>query len=520
MTSISKTSFKRIGIIGAGSMGSNMALGLAEKDFLIFLWDIDSKNVRAAMERAQQSGNINEKITGFHDIGSFADSFGNDRKLCIFSISHGKPADEVLHLLNEKNALKGGDIIMDGGNEHWKTTERRQRSLGQKGVIWIGLGVSGGYQSARRGPSFCPGGDEQAIKDVLPVLETFSAKYMSEGREKPCVEYIGPGGAGHYVKMVHNGIENGMLGGICEAWGWMRTGLGISDDEIGRIFEEWDSTEELRGNFLLQIGSSICHKRESREEGDEDDEGLVLEHVLNKVVQDDDDTEGTGYWSVMEAAEAHVSAPSIAAAQFLRVASGNREQRVKVADRLSLGEPKQFPVSDEDKKEWVEKLRRAVYATILLSYCQGLELIARGSKRENWNVDLAACMRIWRAGCIIQSDHIADLLEPIFTANSRADHPYTIANMKLIGEVAHELHQNFGPLKDTVLKGIEYDAYMPTMSASLEYLKYESGKSLPTQFMEAEMDFFGAHGYDRPNIKEEDPGKVKKGAHHYEWKTA
>lgn len=525
MAPSNESPFKRIGIIGAGAMGSMMALGLAEHGFLISIWDISSANVRSVMEKSQQSGQIKEKITGFYDIGAFADSFGNERKLCILSTSHGTPADEVLNLLNEKDAVKTGDIILDGGNEHWRTTERRQKSLKPKGVEWIGLGVSGGYQAARRGPSLCPGGDRKTIEEVMPVLENFAAKYELDGKQRPCVEFVGPGGAGHFVKMAHNGIENGMLGAICEAWSWMQTGMGMSEDEIGDVFKAWNAKGELYGTYLLQIGSDICHQRKRRNgDGDVkvDGGGLVLDEVLDKVVQDDDDTEGTGYWSVMEAAAMHVSAPTIAAAQFLRVASGNREQRLKVAKKLSLGKPQKIRMStsNDDQQAMIEELRRAVYVTVLVSFCQGLELIAHASKIQGWNVDLATCIRIWRAGCIIQSGHIANLLEPIFTENSRSDHPYTIANIKLIQEVADELNQNFAALKETVLEGVASDAYMPTMSASLEYLKYESGDMLPTQFMEAEMDFFGAHGFDNPGVMGEDPGKAKKGAHHYEWQPA
>lgn len=518
------TTFKRIGIIGAGSMGSNMSLGLAEHGFAISLWDIKPENVRNCMEQAQQNQSLNNLITGFNDIEAFAKSFKDSRKLLILSISHGKPADEVLKLLNEKDALKEGDIVLDGGNEHWRATERRQRELKSKEVQWIGIGVSGGYQSARRGPSLSPGGDRKTVEDVLPVLEKFAAKAERGGKEIPCVEYIGPGGSGHFVKMVHNGIENGMLGAICEAWSWLRTGLGLSEDEIGNIFKKWIDAGELKGNFLLKIGSDICQRRQDKS-GDEagknkGDGQHVLDEILDKVVQDDDDTEGTGYWSVMEAAEYHVSAPTIAAAQFLRVASGNRAQRIRVSDNLKLARPQSRATEEGTKDQVIEEVRRAVYAAILSAYCQGLELIARASQKEGWDIDLAVCIRIWRAGCIIQSDHIADLFEPILAGNSKSEDPANIVNMKLIQEVADELRKNFGALKETVLKGTTSDAYMPTLSATLEYLKYESGKMLPTQFMEAEMDYFGAHGYDEPGKKGEDPGQSSKGAHHYEWKAA
>ncbi|KAH7310069.1 6-phosphogluconate dehydrogenase [Rhexocercosporidium sp. MPI-PUGE-AT-0058] len=525
MASSKKIPFKRVGIIGAGSMGSMMSLGLAEKGYCVSIWDVDSANTRGVLEKAQQTNPINKKIEGFYDIKSFADSFGDERKLLLLSISHGQPADEVLGMLISNKLLKQGDVILDGGNEHYRETERRQRILKDQDVSWIGMGVSGGYQSARRGPSLSPGGDEAAVRSVLPVLEHFAAQ--SEGRngiKQACVDFIGPGGAGHFVKMVHNGIENGMLGIICEAWSLMAKGLGMDEDQIGQVFEQWNESDELKGTYLLKIGSEICHKHKTPR-GDNKGEGrgkqgFVLDDILDKVVQDDDDTEGTGYWSVMEAAERHVSAPTIAAAQFLRVASGNRAQRLEVAKRLRAPQPQKFDMKDEERGTFVRDLQRAVYVGILVSFCQGLELMARASSDEGWHVDLATCIRIWRSGCIIQCDQIADILEPILVANSAAENPQEKMNMKLVPEVADVLHDNIAPLKRIVLDGVQWDAYVPTLSASLEYLKYAGGITLPTQFMEAEMDFFGAHSFDRPGVEGEDPGKTGKGSHHYEWKPA
>lgn len=317
--------------------------------------------------------------------------------------------------------------------------------------------------------------------------------------------------------MTHNGIENGMLSVICETWSILHKSLGLSYEEIGKVFEKWNSEGELRNTYLIQIASVIC-KTKKTPEGDANGEGkgndgYVLDDVLDKVVQDVDNSEGTFFWTVMEAADRHVSAPTIAAGQFFRVASGDRDQRLRVADKINVPKPGKLDVKDKDA--FIETLRKALYCAVLASFCQGLELIARASKDEGWNVDLATCIKIWRSGCIIQSEYIADMLEPIF---SSADEP--IMNMKLIDEVSTELHKNFQPLKEVVMKGIEVDNYVPAFSATLEYIKYVGGKELATQFMEAEMDFFGAHAYDRPGVEGEDPGKAKKGAHHYEWRPA
>jgi 6-phosphogluconate dehydrogenase len=321
--------------------------------------------------------------------------------------------------------------------------------------------------------------------------------------------------------MVHNGIENGMLSTISEAWSIMHKSLDMSYEEIGAVLDSWNSSGELKNTYLVQIGSEICRMRKTPT-GDKNgegagDSGFVLDDVLDKVVQDVDNTEGTLFWTVSEASLRHVAAPTIATGHFIRVASGNRDQRLRVADKLNIPPPRKMN-NLEEKKDFIEKLCKAVYASFLCAFCQGLELIARASKDEGWDIKLGTCMRIWRAGCIIKAEYIADMLQPVFDSQSAQSQP--IMNMKLIDEVSTALGDNYLPLKEVVMSAMEWDNYVPSMSASLEYLKYEGGTLLPTKFMEAEMDYFGAHAYDRPKVHNEDPGKPKKGAHHYEWKPA
>lgn len=206
--------FKSIGVVGCGNMGTEMAMAFSELGLAVSMWDISPKNVDEAQQMVDNEKSTKGKVTGYHDIKDFVKSLdGAERKLFMFSITHGNPADSVLEKIQDE--LKEGDIVLDGGNEHYRNTERRQRQLADKGVKWIGMGVSGGYQSARRGPSMSPGGDKEAVELVVPLLEQYAARDSKTGQ--PCVNYIGPRGAGHYVKMVHNGIENGMLSTICEA---------------------------------------------------------------------------------------------------------------------------------------------------------------------------------------------------------------------------------------------------------------------------------------------------------------
>ncbi|KAL6908633.1 6-phosphogluconate dehydrogenase [Trichoderma evansii] len=504
--------FKHIGIVGAGNMGSMMGFAFSELGLDVSIWDAKSANVDNFMKQADQVGGLTGKITGFHDISKFTASLGQNggRKVILFSITHGTPADEVLKKIEPK--LCEGDIILDGGNEHYRNTERRQRACQDIGVDWIGMGVSGGYQSARHGPSMSPGGNATALKEVMPLLELYAAKDPKSG--VPCVSNIGPGGSGHFVKTVHNGIEVGMLSALCEAWGFLHSGMGLDYDHIGEIFAAWNDDGELHTNYLIKIASDICQtKKTANGKTGGHQGGYVLDNVLDKVVQDDYGTEGTPSWSIMESAMRHVSCPTLAAGFYFRVASGNREERLKVADKFSIPEPK--PVQDiKDKGQMIEDVRRAVYCAFLASYCQGMELIARASNDEGWNINLSECIRIWRAGCIIQSESIADLLEPLLKEKK------SLTNVKLDSSVGRELQRSYSGLKEIVSRGIIANHYLPALTAMLEYVKYTTGKMLPTKFMEAQMDYFGAHSYNKPGVPGEDPGPVAKGPHHFEWRPA
>ncbi|KAI2770529.1 hypothetical protein DTO012A8_4701 [Penicillium roqueforti] len=290
------STIKSIGVVGAGNMGSMMTLRFAELGLQVSVWDVIKKNVDEVVRYAKEDKAITGRVQGFYDINQFSKSLEgkSDHKLFMFSITHGDPADEVLRLL--KPDLKEGDIILDGGNENYRNTERRQKECADIGVAWIGMGVSGGYQSARRGPSLSPGGDAKAIERVMPFLESYAAHDPKTGTA--CVKRMGPGGSGHYIKMVHNGIEGGMLSVLAETWQYMHEGLGMEHGTIGDVFDKWNETGELRGNFLINIGAKILHTRRTpkgdyKGEGASRDDGYVLDDVLDKVVQDDDGTEGT-----------------------------------------------------------------------------------------------------------------------------------------------------------------------------------------------------------------------------------
>ncbi|GJE93228.1 6-phosphogluconate dehydrogenase C-terminal domain-like protein [Phanerochaete sordida] len=535
---MSTTKYTKIGIVGAGSMGSMMCLLFAEAGPDISVFDVKGENVDTAVEMAEKNPKTQGKVKGYKDYESFVVSLpAPGHRLLLFSITHGQPADAVLDALRPH--LARGDIILDGGNEWYANTERRQARLArEQGVAYVGMGVSGGYQSARHGPSLTPGGDPAALRRVLPLLEAVAAK---DARGTPCVAPVGPGGSGHYVKMVHNGIEQGMLGAIAEVWGLLRFNLGCELDEIGEIFKQWSETPELKKTFLLDIGVDICQKRDPSvgQAGVSDNDHHVLSTVLDKVVQDADDTEGTGMWTVAEAARLHISAPTIAASHFLRLASADRAARLKIGESLKLPPPPVGPrttLSAQDKALFVEELRQALYAACLAAFTQGLQLIARQSDREGWGVSLATCLKVWRAGCIIASDRLLDAFAPVAadfdaarTANAADGAPGSATSAPRDAAATLPAHPRLGAalahafpgLRAAVLWALARDAHVPTLGAALEWAKCAGAGALPTMFMEAQLDWFGAHRFERwGSDAARFGGEVRKGGAHYEWAPA
>ncbi|KAF2822353.1 6-phosphogluconate dehydrogenase C-terminal domain-like protein [Ophiobolus disseminans] len=491
-----------------------MALLFAEDGVHVSLSDPSEEAMDAVIEKAEKSG-YNGKVKKYKHYDSLCKSLSTPR-LLVFSLPHGSVGDKVLEGLMPH--LSRSDIILDCGNEHFANTERRQEKVKDTGIRYIGCGVSGGYQAARAGPSMCPGGDESALKEVLPLLERVAAK---DKNEKPCVGIVGKGGSGHYVKMVHNGIEHGMMSALCEAWGIMRN-MGMGYEEIGNVFKDWNSSGELKGTFLISIGADLSHKREpgkdSNADGKSSSQGnhpLVISEVLDKVVQDITGEEGTGIWSNTEAIELHVPAFTLNIAHAFRLASAFRGDREKANTALDGG----FPPSElniQDKAAFIEDLRKATYLSCLASFIQGINIIARADQAHGWGIDYAQVWQIWRAGCIIQADYISDeILAPVLKSN-----PSSNLNLNFSPRVAKDLHNCFPALRRVVAKSVETDQVTPAISATLEYFKVISATDLPTAFYEAELDYFGSHMFDMKSDKDQQVKEPMEGKHHFEWKPA
>lgn len=506
-----------IGMVGSGSMGGGMGLLFSEHGDRVGVYDVASASLDLAVKNAQKLDIPMLRCDTLKQLVEAFDTKKNGHRVFMFSLPHGETVDLVLSELLP--LLEDGDVIIDGGNEWYEETERRQGLCLTKNVHFVGTGVSGGYQSARHGPSMSPSGTREAFEKVRPRLEKWAAK---DRDGKPCVTYIGPGGSGHYVKMLHNGIEQGHLSILAEAHHLLHWTAGLSNDEIADIFDEWNGTKELESvkgegqvggqgkeladNFLIKLGADVM--RFKKGDGLDLKEGIV-DGIDDKVTQDIDNSEGTGVWSIRELAAQHIAAPTIAAAHQLRLISGPKGERLRSAKQMRVPKPARMG-DDVDRKQFVEDVRLAVYGGILGAFVQGMRIVAAASEKFHWNLNYAEIIGIWRAGCIIQSGAIADILQSLYVKDPKC------VNLLESPEVASELMKTYESLKRVCKVGIESDSVIPSIDATLGWIKAIGGEDLPTNFEETELDAFGDHMYD---LKSERKPDAVKGAHHTEWKS-
>ncbi|CAG9992101.1 unnamed protein product [Clonostachys byssicola] len=499
---MSEPKIQKIGMVGVGSMGSMMSLLFAEHGYHVFFFDIEQSKMDDTQSKAQDV-NLHEYVVGQDSYSQLCKSVSSDSqpRLIVFSIPHGLAGDKCLQGLLP--SLTTGDIVLDCSNENYKNTERRQEELRPYGIFYVGCGVSGGYQSARAGPSMSPGGDREAVEKILSILRTVAAK--DEGG-RPCVNYIGPGGSGHFVKMLHNGIEQGMMSVIAEAWYILTRGLGLSYDEAGQVLRQWNESPELSKCFLIAIGADVNREKD-------DKSNHVVSYVQDKVVQDVDESEGTGTWTCEEAVRLHSPAATILSAHLFRCASADLKKRMKT-EKVSKGTFATKPLQVDDQDSFIEQLRMATYFCFLLCFVQGLNLLRQKSEKKGWEINYPDLLHVWSAGSIIRADGIMSLLQSICSwPRMKPDGDGILTDQTL----EKELSRSFDSTKNVVLKAVEGNMIIPAISQSLEYYKYSTHTELPTQFMEAELDYFGHHNFD---IRGHGPGEAKKGSHHHEWKPA
>jgi 6-phosphogluconate dehydrogenase len=383
-------------------------------------------------------------------------------------VKAGNPVDKVIEDL--KPLLDKDDMIIDGGNSLYEDTERRTRDLESTGLGFMGMGVSGGEEGALRGPSLMPGGTEASYKELESILTKIAAQ-VDDG---PCVTYIGPGGAGHYVKMVHNGIEYGDMQLIAEAYDLLKNAVGISNEQLHEIFAEWNQTPELE-SFLIEITADIFTKKDVE----------TSNHLVDMIV-DSAGQKGTGRWTVINALELGVAVPTITAAVNARIMSGIKDERVAAAKELigPTGKCK------GDTQAMINKVRDALYCSKICSYAQGMALLAKASQDFNYNLNLGECARIWKGGCIIRAGFL-NKIKKAFDENPG------LANLLLAPEFKQTILDRQDAWREVVVLAGQLGLPVPAFSASLDYFDSYRRATLPQNLTQAQRDYFGAHTYER-----------------------
>jgi 6-phosphogluconate dehydrogenase len=464
---------QQIGVVGMAVMGRNLALNIESRGYTVSVFNRSGDKTEEVIAE-----NPGKKLVPYYTVQEFVESLETPRRILLM-VKAGEATDKTIDSL--KPYLDKGDILIDGGNTFFVDTIRRNRELSAEGFNFIGTGVSGGEEGALKGPSIMPGGQKAAYELVAPILKQIAA--VAEDGE-PCVTYIGADGAGHYVKMVHNGIEYGDMQLIAEAYSLLKNGLNLSNEELAITFTEWNKGE--LSSYLIDITKDIFTKK------DEDGKYLV------DVILDEAANKGTGKWTSQSSLDLGEPLSLITESVFARYISSLKDQRVAASKVLSGPQAKAF---EGDKTEFAEKVRRALYLGKIVSYAQGFSQLRAASEENNWDLNYGEIAKIFRAGCIIRAQFLQKITD------AYAENP-AIANLLLapyFKKIADEYQQ---ALRDVVSYAVQNGIPTPTFSAAISY--YDSYRSavLPANLIQAQRDYFGAHTYKRID---------KEGIFHTEW---
>jgi len=458
---MSKSDF---GLIGLAVMGQNLVLNVESRGFQVSVY-----NRTTSVTDEFIAANQDKNLVGSQTLEEFVDSLATPRKIQIM-VKAGGPVDAVIESLIP--LLDQGDIIIDGGNTLYTDTVRREKYLSEKGFRFIGAGVSGGEEGALKGPSIMPGGPASTWEVMQPIFEAISAKVDGV----PCVTHIGEGGAGHFVKMVHNGIEYGDMQLICEAYNIFKA-AGFSNEELADIFADWNAGD--LESFLIEITANIF-KQKDPETGKD-----IVDLIVDKAGQ-----KGTGRWTVMGSVEQAVPFSTIAGSVEARILSSMRDQR-KVASGVLQGPDNwSFDLKGMSKEELVQKVRNALYASKIVSYAQGLDLISKVGKDQGWGLDLGAIARIWRGGCIIRAQFLNRITEA-YEADAN------LTNLMLAPFFTKILNTGQQDWREVVALAAVNGIPVPSFGGSLSYYDAYRAERLPANLLQAQRDFFGAHTYER-----------------------
>ncbi len=460
-----------IGIVGLGVMGQMLAFNMERNGFCVAGYDLDKEKVSAF------GSHPDKNLVGCESLPEFLDALETPRRIMIM-VPAGKPVDAVIDGI--KSALDPGDLLIEGGNSHFSDTERRGSALEAMGIRYIGTGVSGGEYGALWGPSIMPGGQKDAWELVKPILEAIAAKVDGE----PCVTYIGPRSAGHYVKMVHNGIEYGDMQLIAEAYDILHRGLGLTAPELHTVFTEWNEGD--LESYLIRITRDVFATMDA-----ETGQPLV------DVILDEAQQKGTGKWTSQNALDLGAPTPTINAAVEARIISAYKEQRVSASKVLKGPEPK----FEGNKQAFINAVRDALFAAKICSYAQGFALLQAASAEYHYDLDFGAIAKIWRGGCIIQARFLNDIRRAF------VDNP-DLPNLLMDSEFGKAVESRQKAMRKVVRYAVKNGIPVPAIASALAYFDGYRSARLPANVTQAQRDYFGAHTYRRID---------KAGSFHTEW---
>ncbi|GAE36955.1 NADP-dependent phosphogluconate dehydrogenase [Halalkalibacter akibai] len=463
---------QQIGVIGLAVMGRNLALNIESRGYAVSVFNRSSDKTEEMLKEAE-----GKNVVGTYTIEEFVASLETPRKILLM-VKAGQATDATIEQLLPH--LEKGDILIDGGNTFFEDTRRRNKDLAESGIHFIGTGVSGGEEGALKGPSIMPGGQKEAYELVEPILKAISAKVGDDA----CCTYIGPNGAGHYVKMVHNGIEYGDMQLICESYHLMKDVLGLSAPELHEIFKEWNQGE--LDSYLIEITTDIFTKV------DEETGKPMVDVILDTAGQ-----KGTGKWTSQSALDLGVPLSIITESVFSRFISAMKEERVKASGILRGPNA----VFEGDKKEFVEKIRKALYLSKICSYAQGFAQMKIASEEYDWNLNLGEISMIFRGGCIIRARFLQNIKEAY-------DRDQNLTNL-LLDPYFQEIVEGYQEAaRDVVATAVKLGIPVPGLSSALAYYDSYRTATLPANLLQAQRDYFGAHTYQRID---------KEGTFHTNW---
>lgn len=455
-----------IGLIGLAVMGENLVLNMESKGFRVSVYNRTVEKV----DKFVQGRGKDKNIFGARSLEEFVSSLKSPRKVFLM-VKAGQAVDDFIEKLIP--VLDPGDVIIDGGNTHFPDTARRTAYVESKGLLYIGTGVSGGEEGALKGPSMMPGGSPAAWPLVKPIFQGICAK-VENGQ--PCCDWVGEGGAGHFVKMVHNGIEYGDIQLICECYHIMKELLGMSNEEMHETFAEWNKGD--LDSYLVEITRDILAKKD-------EDGNYVLDYILDTAGQ-----KGTGKWTAISALDAGVPLTLIGESVFARCLSAQKEERVAASKILQGPAPAKF---SGDRKAFLEDLRKALFAAKVVSYAQGYALMKAAAKEYGWNLNYGGIALMWRGGCIIRSVFLGKIKEAF-------DNNPDIANILLNPYFSGKLAEAQSGWRNVLAQAIVNGVPAPCLSAALEYYDGYRCERLPANLLQAQRDFFGAHTYERTDM--------------------